>query len=344
MYDVKQICGAVLIVLAVHCIDSAAQDRARLGMSTTSVDMNEPGKMQMAHLTVDSTLGDVLYHPAFTGFARHLLPWDDKAYDERLRLTDIGSILPYHTHVDPNVIVSSLNRMIDDVGAGRSVFYDFYSDAERQADPTRKDAGLFYFRGKPSAPFCVIAPGGGFAYVGSVHEGFPHANEISKLGYNAFVLKYRGGHGGEVATADLAAAIAYIFRNAANLEVSTAGYSLWGSSAGARMAAAIGSHGIARFGGPNLPRPSAVIIAYTGHTDLSAHEPPTFVVVGEEDAIAPPSTMRRRVDALRRAGTEVEYLEFRGVGHGFGLGAGTRAEGWVLAAVRFWARQLDPKN
>ena len=302
--------------------------------------MNESGKTRITHLRVDSTLGDILHHPAFAGFARHLMPWDDQAYDERLRLTDIGSILPYHTHVDVEVIVSSVNRMIDDVGAGRSVFYDFYSEAEKRADPTRKNTGLFYFRGRPRAPFCVIAPGGGFAYVGSVHEGFPYANEISKLGYNAFVLKYRAGHGGQVATTDLAAAISFIFRNAAKLEVSTAGYSLWGSSAGARMAGAIGSHGTARFGGADLPKPSAVVMAYTGHTDLSAHEPPTFVVVGEQDAIAPPSIVRRRVNALRRAGTEVQYHQYRALGHGFGLGIGTSAEGWVLQAVRFWARQL----
>jgi acetyl esterase/lipase len=224
------------------------------------------------------------------------------------------------------------------------VFHEIYTDADRQRDPTKRNVGLFFFRGKPGAPFCVIAPGGGFSYVGSVHEGFPHASEISRLGYNAFVLKYRTGHGGQLATADLAAALSYIFRHAADLQVSKAGYSLWGSSAGARMAAAIGSHGMARFGGPELPKPSAVVMAYTGHMDLAADEPPTFVVVGEHDGIAPPSTMRRRVNALRRAGTEVEYHEYRGLGHGFGLGAGTSAEGWVRQAVQFWARQVERKE
>jgi acetyl esterase/lipase len=304
----------------------------------------EPGGMQMAHLRVGSTLGEVLHHPAFAGFARRILPWDDKPYDERLLLRDIGSLLPYHTHVAPDLTVLALNRMIDDVAAGRTVFYEFYTDAEIQRDPTKKNAGLFFLRGKPGAPFSVIAPGGGFSYVGSVHEGFPHASEISRLGYNAFVLKYRAGYGGEVATADLAAAIAYIFRHAASLEVSTAGYSVWGSSAGARMAAAIGSHGTARYGGPEVPKPSAVVMAYTGHMELAADEPPTFVVAGEHDGIAPPSTMQRRVNALRRAGTEVEYQEYLGLGHGFGLGVGTSAEGWILQAVQFWARQVERKE
>ena len=90
--------------------------------------------------------------------------------------------------------------VIDDVNAGRTVFYDIYTDAVMDAEPSRRNTGMFFFRGKPGAPFAVIAPGGGFAYVGSLHEGFPYAAEISNRGYNAFVLKYRAGQGGGSAT------------------------------------------------------------------------------------------------------------------------------------------------
>ena len=44
----------------------------------------------------------------------------------------------------------------------------------------RKYYALFFLRGELGAPFAVIAPGGGFAYVGSVREGFPYAVDISK--------------------------------------------------------------------------------------------------------------------------------------------------------------------
>jgi acetyl esterase/lipase len=294
----------------------------------------------LAHLRVDDSVDDLLKHPAFAGLGRLLLPWDDRRHDTTMPLRNIGSLLPYHSHVDPGVVVSALNRMIDDASAGRTVFYDVYTDSQKQTEPSRKDTGLFFFRGKPGAPFALIAPGGGFAYVGSLHEGFPYAVEISNRGYNAFVLKYRAGHGGAMATEDLAAALSYIFRNAGSLGVTTADYSLWGSSAGARMAAAIGSYGTARFGGSDLPKPSAIVIAYTGHSDWSSSDPPTFVVVGERDGIAPPATMERRVAALRRAGIDVEYHKYPGVGHGFGLGAGTSAEGWVADAVRFWAKHI----
>jgi acetyl esterase/lipase len=297
------------------------------------------------HLTTSDRIRDLLNHPAFAGFGRLLLPWDDRVVDEDMPLSMIGSLLPYHSHVDPEVVVRALNRMIDDVDRGQPVFFDFYTESQKRDQPAMKHAGLFFFRGRPGAPFAVVSPGGGFAYVGSVHEGFPYAVEISQRGYNAFVLKYRAGQGGAVATQDLAAAVSYIFRNAERLGVGTDAYSLWGSSAGARMAAAIGSHGVARYGGDSiLPKPAAVVMAYTAHSDISSDEPPTFVVVGERDGIAPPSTMQERVAALRKAGTAVEFHRYRNLGHGFGLGTGTSAEGWVGKAVGFWEQFMMPHN
>jgi acetyl esterase/lipase len=102
------------------------------------------------------------------------------------------------------------------------------------------------------------------------------------------------------------------------------------------MAANIGSNGAGGFGGGALPKPAVVVMAYTGHSQVASHEPPAFVVVGEEDGIAPPATMERRVTALRAQGTRVEYHRYEGLGHGFGLGTRTSAEGWVKDAVRFW--------
>ena len=218
---------------------------------------------QHRHLRTSDSIRDLLNHPAFAGFSHLILPWDNRQYDEGMRLDRVDALLPYHSHIDPDTTVGALNRMIDDVNKSRPVFYDIYTAAEKEQHPEKSSTGLFFYRGQPGAPFALISPGGGFAYVGSLHEGFPYAAVISEGGYNAFVLKYRAGQGGTVATEDLAAALTYVFRNAETLGVSRNGYSLWGSSAGARMAAAIGSHGAARFGGRDLPLPSTVVMAYT---------------------------------------------------------------------------------
>lgn len=292
----------------------------------------------LTHLGPGDRLGDLLDHPALAGFARLLLPRSDVEVDRTARLGDFASLLPYHTQVDARDVVAGLNRLIDDAAAGRAVFIDIYTSADKARDPTKADTGLFFLRGRPGAPFAVIAPGGGFSYVATVHEGLPYALAINKHGYNAFVLCYRVGQGGTAATEDLAAALSTIFRRAAALQVGTDGHSLWGSSAGARMAASIGSHGAARFGGDALPKPAAVVMAYTGHADTSADEPPTFVVVGQHDRISPPAVMERRLRVLRRAGVTVAYRQVPGLGHGFGAGTSTAAQGWIDDAVRFWER------
>jgi hypothetical protein len=36
----------------------------------------------------------------------------------------------------------------------------------------------------------------------------------------------------------------------------------------------------------------------------------------------------------------VEYHQYPNVGHGFGAGSGTSAEGWITEAVHFWAKQM----
>lgn len=328
--------GLLSLLCALSVLDA---DQRKPNLATQTAMHTTKDKRTITHyphLQVKDRLGDLMNHPAFLSFSKRLLPWDGRHYDKSMPLKDIGQLMPYHSHVEPDVVVDALNRMVDDVNAGYTVFYDIYTAAQRHASPALNNSGLFFFRGKPGAPFAVIAPGGGFAYVGSVHEGFPYAKEISQQGLNAFVVKYRAGQGGIIATHDLAAALSYIFQNAESLQVSTAGYSLWGSSAGARMAAWIGSP----FGHAQLPKPAAVVMAYTGHAEVAATEPPTFVVVGDRDGIAPPAVMESRITALRHLGTSVEYHKYPGVGHGFGAGHDTSAHGWIANAVKFWENKI----
>lgn len=144
------------------------------------------------HLTTRHTVRDVVNHPALAGFGRFLLPLDRGRYDEDMPLENVASLLPYHSNVDPDAAVNTINHIIDRAASRETIFYDFYTDRQKQSDAAKESTGLFFFRGEPGAPFAVISPGGGFSYVGSVHEGFPHAIALSQKGYNAFVMAYTG--------------------------------------------------------------------------------------------------------------------------------------------------------
>ena len=107
------------------------------------------------------------------------------------------------------------------------------------------------------------------------------------------------------------------------------------------MAANLGSYGAAYYGGDDLPRAGAVIMQYTGHSDYRESDPPTFVCVGKNDGIVNWQTMKRRIDAMSALGIPTEFHAYEGLGHGFGLGTGTDAEGWLDLAVCFWRRHMS---
>lgn len=107
------------------------------------------------------------------------------------------------------------------------------------------------------------------------------------------------------------------------------------------MAAWIGSYGTAAFGGADLPYPVAVVMQYTGHSDYSTNDPPTFACVGERDGSAYWRTMQRRLEILESYGIDTEFHSYPGLSHGFGLGTGTIAEGWLEQAVNFWEKQME---
>lgn len=144
------------------------------------------------HLTVSNTVKDVVKHEAFAGFGQFILP-AERRYDDDMPLADVASLLPYHNYVTGERAVETINTMIDYVNEGNRLFYDIYSEADKHADARKNNTGLFFFRGEPGRPFAIVCPSGGFSYVGAIHEGFPLAIALSRMGYNAFSIQYRTG-------------------------------------------------------------------------------------------------------------------------------------------------------
>lgn len=285
-------------------------------------------------------INDILKNSLFKGIGQFLFPTDFYSITNNMTLKDVDHLLPYHSHIEVSTTIEVLEYLENQRKQGNQVFYDIYTEKEKQADPTKRKTGLFFFKGKKNAPFAIINAGGGFSYVGSIHESMPHSLYLSKQGYNGFALQYRTG-GADVACLDLARAIEFIFEHAKELEVDTNCYSLWGGSAGARMAAYLGSYGTISFGGKYLPKPGTVVMQYTGHSDYTRNEPPTFVCVGENDRIASWRVMERRTHILKRKGVDVEFHKYPSLGHGFGLGIHTSAKGWIDDAIHFWQKQIE---
>lgn len=326
-----------MIFLVFFCFAGcSSEDTSSVSPETENTAESQMEQMNLSSFDKNTHITDVISNSSFGDYGRLIFPADTGYYSgdtlEELRLT-------WYNNISPDKTVEIVNYLKSHADAGETVFYDIYTEEEKAADPDKEDTGLFFFKGNPGEKFAVCNAGGGFAYVGAMQDSFPHALELSKKGYNAFALIYRPGS--QTACEDLARAISFIFEHAEELEVDTDCYSLWGGSAGARMAAWLGSYGPAAFGGDDLPQPGAVIMQYTGHSDYTENDPPTFACVGENDGIASWRTMQQRLEVLDSLGIDTEFHKYPGLAHGFGIGIGTAAEGWVDDAVAFWENQME---
>ncbi|MGI6117237.1 MAG: alpha/beta hydrolase [Bilifractor sp.] len=292
--------------------------------------------MMEEFFTVDSTVGDVVRNPVFDGFGRLLFPVDINIPETMtLREVSTSRTFLWYSDIHPDKTVEIVNELYYRVENGERIYYPIYSEDEIRKNPERRNTGLFFLRGNPKEKFAVLNAGGGFFYVAAMHDSFPHALELCRKGYNAFVMIYRP----ETPWQDLGRAICFIEDHAEKLGVDPCGYSLWGGSAGARMAAVLGNSEYQRqITGRELPRAGAVIMQYTGYDAVSRYDAPTYACVGTSDGIAWWGGMKKRLQKLNRLGVPTEFHAYSGLRHGFGIGTGTAAEGWIDDAVRFWEK------
>lgn len=290
-------------------------------------------KIQEGPYTEDTKVTDVINDEVFDGYGRLIFPVDMQISDN-LTLKNVNTILTWYSEINTDKTVEIVNYMKKKAGSGQQIFYDIYSDDEKKSDLDKQNTGLFFFKGNTGAKSAIVNAGGGFMYVAGMHDSFPHALELSKKGYNAFALIYRPG--ARTACEDLARAIAFLHEHTDELGIDMSDYSLWGGSAGARMAAWLGAYGTSAFGEKQYPKPAAVIMQYTGLSEVTGDEPPTYACVGTSDGIASYRSMERYISRIKNNGTNAKIEVFDGLSHGFGLGQNTVADGWLDRAVMFW--------
>ena len=183
------------LLSATPCVGSAEageeSPRTEAGAVVERGHVTAVSKSLAAHLGLDDSIGDLCGIRLSLASARLLLPWDDRAYDHSCRYRHrLAAPVPQPCR-SRRRSRRSIEWSTTRASAERSSTTS--TRARRSRRSLRRGHGPVLLPRQAWRSVCDHAPGGGFSYVASLHEGFPYAVEISNRGYNAFVLKYRAG-------------------------------------------------------------------------------------------------------------------------------------------------------
>ncbi|MGN0163307.1 MAG: alpha/beta hydrolase fold domain-containing protein [Candidatus Ornithomonoglobus sp.] len=186
----------------------------------------------------------------------------------------------------------------------------------------------------------MINPGGAFSYR-SYSEGIPVAQELSKLGYQCFVVNYRlRPYTQEEAALDLARGIRYVRHHADDYGIKPDNIAVMGFSAGGILSGELALNFKGMVNGTVLDSDyvpdaldnvsadaTAVGLMYSFYGRLSvasldtekfraSNLPPTYVLYGSEEVFR--NQIENQLEVLNEAGVTVESHILEGYQHGFG--------------------------
>lgn len=207
----------------------------------------------------------------------------------------------------------------------------------------------------------LINAGGAFQFRSDQTEGTPVAQELSKLGYQSFVVNYRlRPYTQEEGALDLARAVRFVRKHAGIYGIEEKDIAVMGFSAGGILAGEM----LLNFGGTvngmvldpeyradELDNISAdagaagMIYSFYGRLSVASTDvekfassklPPTYFCYGTRDPFV--GEFEECIEALREAGVTVDVDVLDGRPHGYGY-----TEGWI-SAYDEWLTQVFENN
>lgn len=278
---------------------------------------------------------------------------------------------------NPVSMADGYNRLLEIRRAGKRIYYPLWKADEAEKNIALKERYMVHFPVEKKAPFVIVIAGGGYMGCASMSEAYPMCNQLNKMGYHAFSLNYRCGENAIVPhpLEDMKAAVAYIFEHAEELGVDSKNYAVAGFSAGGHLASCFAAETIG-WKQYDLPAPAVLFLAYpvitlgkyshestrrlflgkenvenkkmiekySSDCQVTKSYPPTFMWQCSRDNEVPIENTEMMENALKANKIPYIYETFDDVEHGWGIGEGTLAEGWVQRAVKFWEDMEEKEN
>lgn len=205
----------------------------------------------------------------------------------------------------------------------------------------------------------LICAGGAFQYRSDRNEGTPVAEELSRLGYQSFVVNYRlRPYTQEEGALDLARAVRFVRKNAETYGIDQKDIAVMGFSAGGILSGEMLLNFDGTVNGTALDKsyvPDALdtvsadaaaagmLYSFYGRLSVASDDvekfkasdlPPTYFCYGTRDPFV--SQFEKCISALKDAGVSVESDVLQGMSHGYGY-----TGGWIPAYDEWLSQVLE---
>lgn len=244
-----------------------------------------------------------------------------------------------------NDFVYGMTRLSDKAKKGEEVYYPLFSEEEIKEDERRGQVSVYRLASDNTEkrPYVLLLAGGGFQSVCTPMESLPVAAAFNDLGYTAFCLTYRvSGTFGEkpdTIAEDIYRAVDFITEHAEEFNVDAKNYLIGGFSAGG-MAISEWCNPETGYQKYQAEKPAAACFMYgLNEEDGDTIDVPAFIRYCNDDIFFEADPFDGFAVAISERGIATNYEKVDCL-HGFGLGTGTDAEGWVNEAESFWKEQI----
>ena len=360
MKQAKRIIAMVLCLLALLALPAGAV-----------MEKGEP------NITAQTTMKEVRNNPGIknSGFYTYS---QDKDCPPGQALWEMTTVEGYTNEYVAEGCAKGLNLVIENYNNGVQVTHSFYTDAEKAADRTKNNTGLFYFPAKAeNAKFALILAGSGANESAELEEGACTAWQLHELGYAAFILRYRvwTDASDDAPLEDIGRAVQYITEHAAEFAIQPENYAIVGYSMGGHLTGLFGSDAVG-YKNYQVPAPAALLLGYPVNNmtlvkgayrflqDPGIREPryytmnvsdyvtddfpATYHWHGKDDVTLFALNAAQQEPVLEAAlaahNVPHKYIVYDHAPHVSGIGTGTDADGWLYDAAAFWEEQAAQKT
>lgn len=137
---------------------SCTAQTAEQGSSVKATGIASGGRMKVEDITAQTAIDRVIADIDFSPWGRLIFPADSSYWSG----TTLGSLqLRWYSHIDAAKTVEIIRYFKAQSLRGEPVFFDIYTELEKQRDPRKRNTGLFFFRGKKGAKSAICSAGGG---------------------------------------------------------------------------------------------------------------------------------------------------------------------------------------